>query len=152
MRYDAIPCSTMQHHVVLCNTVQCHAVPCNTMQYHAKPCNEMQYHAIPCYTMQYHAIPCIFNTCWRSVPLPCGQYKAIFAFIMYAILSYIVIRCWIMDSRAKVFRAHIVSWGVLELRGESALSSCLWTCWTSFLQFDYHQFVNIVRTECVFGR
>ena len=38
----------------------------------------MQYHAIPCNTMQYHAIPCIINNCWRSVPLPCGQYKAIF--------------------------------------------------------------------------
>ena len=28
--------------------------------------------------MQYHEIPCIINNCWRSVPLPCGQYKAIF--------------------------------------------------------------------------
>ena len=28
--------------------------------------------------MQYNAIPCIINNCWRSVPLPCGQYMAIF--------------------------------------------------------------------------
>ena len=44
------------------------------MQYHAIPCNTMQYNAIPC----NHAIPCIINNCWRSVPLPSGQYMAIF--------------------------------------------------------------------------
>ena len=38
----------------------------------------MQYHAIPCNTMQYNAIPCIINNCWRSVPLPCGQYNGHF--------------------------------------------------------------------------
>ena len=48
------------------------------MQFHAIPCNTMQYYAIQCNTMQYHAIPCIINNCWRSVPLPCGQYMAIF--------------------------------------------------------------------------
>ena len=48
------------------------------MQYRAIPCNTMQYHAIPCTTMQHNAIPCIINNWWRSVPLPCGQYKAIF--------------------------------------------------------------------------
>ena len=58
--------------------MQCHAIPCNTMQNHAIPCNTMQYNAIPCNTMQYHAIPCIINNCWRSVPLPCGQYNGHF--------------------------------------------------------------------------
>ena len=58
--------------------MQCHAIPCSTMQYHAIPCNTMQYHEIPCNTMQYHAIPCLINNYWRSVPLPCGQYIAIF--------------------------------------------------------------------------
>ena len=58
--------------------VQYHALPCNTMQYHAKPCNTMQYYAIPCNIMQYRAIPCIINNCWRSVPLPCGQYNGHF--------------------------------------------------------------------------
>ena len=48
------------------------------MHYHAIPCNTKQYHEMPCNTMQYHAIPCITNNCWRSVPLPCGQYNAIF--------------------------------------------------------------------------
>ena len=38
----------------------------------------MEYPVIPCNTMQYHAIPCIIINCWRSVPLPCGQYMAIF--------------------------------------------------------------------------
>jgi hypothetical protein len=38
----------------------------------------MQYHAIPCNTMQYHAIPWNINNCWRSVPLPCGQYNGHF--------------------------------------------------------------------------
>ena len=28
--------------------------------------------------MQYHAIPCNINNCWRSVPLPCGQYNGHF--------------------------------------------------------------------------
>ena len=41
-------------------------------------CSTMQYHTIPYNTMQFHAIPCIIYNCWRSVPLPCGQYMAIF--------------------------------------------------------------------------
>ena len=48
------------------------------MQFHAIPCNTIHHHAIPCNTMQYHAIPWMLNNCWRSVPLPCGQYMAIF--------------------------------------------------------------------------
>ena len=60
--------------------MQYHTIPCNTMQYHAIPCNTMQYNAIPCNTMQCHAIPCIINNCWRSVPLPCGQYNGHFYF------------------------------------------------------------------------
>ena len=48
------------------------------MQYLAIPCNIMQYHAILCDTMQYHAIPCYIYNCWRSVPLPCGQYNGHF--------------------------------------------------------------------------
>ena len=31
-----------------------------------------------CYIMQYHAIPWNINNCWRSVPLPCGQYNGHF--------------------------------------------------------------------------
>ena len=55
--------------------MQYHVIQCNSMQYNAIPCNTMQYHAILCNTMQCHAIPCIINNCWRSVPLPCGQYN-----------------------------------------------------------------------------
>ena len=73
MRYG----NTMQYHAISCKTMQYYAKPCTTIQYHAIPCNTMQYSAIPCNTMQYHAIPRIINNCWRSVPLPCGQYKAI---------------------------------------------------------------------------
>ena len=58
--------------------MQYNAIPCNTMQYHAIPCNTMQYYAIQCNPMQYHAIPWIINKCWRSVPLPCGQYNGHF--------------------------------------------------------------------------
>ena len=79
MQYQAIQCTTMQYHAIPCDTMQYHAIPCNIMQYHAIPCNTMQYHAIPCNTMRNHAIPCIINHCWGSVPLPCGQYKAIFS-------------------------------------------------------------------------
>ena len=38
----------------------------------------MQDNAIACNTMQYPAIPCIINNCWRSGPLPCGQYNGHF--------------------------------------------------------------------------
>ena len=91
IQYNAIPCNTVQYHAIPCNTMQYNAIPCKTMQYYAKPCttiqyhaipcNTMQYSAIPCNTMQYHAIPCIINNCWRSVPLPCGQYNGHFCFL-----------------------------------------------------------------------
>ena len=68
----------MQYHAIPCNTMQYNAMTCYTMQYHVIPCNTMQYHAIPCNTMQYHAIPWNINNCWRSVPLPCGQYNGHF--------------------------------------------------------------------------
>ena len=78
MQNHAIPCNIMHYHAIPCNTMQYHDIPCNTMHYHALPCNTMQYNAIPCNTLQYYAIPCIINNCWGSVPLPCGQYMAIF--------------------------------------------------------------------------
>ena len=78
MQYHAIPCNTMQYHAIPCNTMKYHAIPCDPMKYHTIPCSTLQYHAIPCITMQYHAIPCMPSNCWRSVPLPCGQYMAIF--------------------------------------------------------------------------
>ena len=101
MQYHTIPCNTMQNHAIPystmhyraipCNTKQYHAIPCNNMQYNATPCNTMQYHttqyyAIQCNTMQYHAIPCIINNCWRSVPMPCGQYNGHFYRICYLII------------------------------------------------------------------
>ena len=108
----------MQYHAIPCNTMQYHAISCKTMQYHAIPCNIMQYHAMPCNNMQYHAIPCIINNCWRSVPLPCGQYMAIFLFLpVYAAdncssahslkvlvdyrletSSYLLVHCHLMNS------------------------------------------------------
>ena len=68
----------MQYSVILFNTLLYSAIPCNTLQYHAIPCNTMQYYAIQCNARLYHAIPCIINNCWRSVPLPCGQYNGHF--------------------------------------------------------------------------
>ena len=50
----------------------------------AIPCNSMQYLAIQFNTLQCHAIPCIINNCWRSLPLPCRHYKAIFYFYSHA--------------------------------------------------------------------
>ena len=92
MQYHAKPCNTLQYHVISCNTMQSHAKPCNTMQYYAIPCNTMQYYAIQNNAMPYHAIPCIINNCWRSVPLPCGQYNGHFffqqAFVIAQILSH----------------------------------------------------------------
>ena len=75
MQYHAIPCNAMQYHAIPCNTMQYHALPCNTVKYHAIQC---KYHTIQCNTMHYHAIPCIINNCWRSVPLPCGQFNGHF--------------------------------------------------------------------------
>ena len=51
----------------------------------------MQYHAIPCNTMQNHAISCMLSNCWRSVPLPCGQYMAIFkeAVVVFCVYSVV---------------------------------------------------------------
>merc|ERR1712120_121062 len=79
VQYHAIPCNSMQYHAIPWNIMQYHAIPCNAMQYLAIPCNTMQYHAIQCNAMLYHAIPWNINNCRRSVPLPCGQYMAIFS-------------------------------------------------------------------------
>ena len=84
MQNRAIPCITMQNHAIPCNTVQYHAIPCHTMQYHAKLCNTM-------HTMLCHAITCIINNCWRSVPLPCGQYNGHFLYFcsLFVFLSFV---------------------------------------------------------------
>ena len=63
--------------------MQYHVKPSNTGQYHAIPCNTMQYYSIQSNTMKLHAIPCTIINCWRSVPLPCGQYKAIFYLVLF---------------------------------------------------------------------
>ena len=80
--------------------MQYHAIPCHTMQYHAISCNTMQYHAIPCNTMHYHAIPCTINNCWRSLPLPCGQYKDFFSSFTYVIGGPLIV------EEAKEFSKH----------------------------------------------
>ena len=78
-----------------CNTMQYHAIPYNTMQYYAIPCNAMQYSGILWHTLAYPGIlwhtlacsgifwhyQCIINNCWRSVPLPSGQYNGHFSHI-----------------------------------------------------------------------
>ena len=72
----------MQYHAISCNAMQYHEIPYNTMQYYAILCNTMQCHATLWQTLAYSGIPwhnqCIISNCWRSVPLPCGQYMAIF--------------------------------------------------------------------------
>ena len=77
----------MHYHGIPCNT----PTPRNTMQYLAIPCITKQYNAIQCNTIQHHAVPCIINNCWRSVPLPCGQYKAIFDFLASTFVQLITI-------------------------------------------------------------
>ena len=52
------------------------------MQYHAMQCNTLAYsgilsHTLACSGILWHN-QCIISNCWRSVPLPCGQYMAIF--------------------------------------------------------------------------
>ena len=114
MQYHAIPCNTMQYHAIPCKTMQYHAIPCNTMRYYAKPCitmhyhaipcNTKQYHAIPCNTMQYNAIPCIINNCWRSVPLPCGQYMAIFECDMFSAMGCSLYKLRLMGVQEDIRR------------------------------------------------
>ena len=41
--------------------------------------------------MLYHAIPCIINNCWRSVPLPCGQYNGHFLQMIVWFVSHCVL-------------------------------------------------------------
>ena len=124
MQYHAIPCNTLQYHAIPCNIMQYHvkpfnivqnnAIPCNTMQYHAKSCNTMQYHVAPCNTMQYPALPCIIDNCWRSVKLPCGQYKAIFIFVfmsMFFVYMFVCVHYW-----------RPPPWGVCAQRGDRVLT------------------------------
>ena len=63
----------------------------------------MQYHAIPCNTMQYQAIPCMLNNCWRSVPLPCWQYMAIFLLWSLQLNKEFWIWLWISEIEYKIF-------------------------------------------------
>ena len=114
--------------------MQYHVKPSNTGQYHAIPCNTMQYYSIQSNTMKLKPIPCIIINCWRSVPLPCGQYMAIFIyqimlmelvlvlagviFLSYTILqgfrSIEIIKKYGRDENAK-FHKVFMSW-VLFMR------------------------------------
>ena len=50
--------------------------------------------------MQYHAIQCTINNCWRSLPLPCGQYKDFFSSFTYVIGGPLIV------EEAKEFSKH----------------------------------------------
>ena len=112
----------MQYHAIPCNTMQYIAIPCNTMQYHAIPCNTMQYQAIPFNTMQYHAIPCLIYNCWRSVPLPCGQYMAIFRPIPPSSVMVKEIVKTYRDTKPEGWSGRGWIWGFLSKRGRSTVS------------------------------
>ena len=134
MQYHAKPCHTMQvqdgprwckmvqDSAIPCKTMQYHAIPCKTMQYHKKPCHTMQYHAISCNTMQYHAIPCIINNCWWSVPLPCGQYRAIFWLATELCSNLTPISCTIIN----MWRLAIVIWNVFYHTNAADLKLRIW--------------------------
>ena len=89
--------------------MQYHVKPSNTGQYHAIPCNTMQYYSIQSNTMKLKPIPCIIINCWRSVPLPCGQYMAIFTsqIVMFLTADLSVghgfdeIIFWVVDPKNK---------------------------------------------------
>ena len=83
------------------------------MQFHAIPCNTIHHHAIPCNTMQYHAIPWMLNNCWRSVPLPCGQYMAIFMIVDKAIF-YIILCSSNLESAQMI--CTMWWWGYSSIR------------------------------------
>ena len=131
----------MQYHAIPCITMHYHAIPCNTMQYHTIPCNTMQYHAILCNTMQYHAIPCIITNCWRSLPLPCGQYNGHF-------LSQ---QSW----RSHIFRRHVGEKAILWLHYQEVRRPQLIICifglvrWTALrntcpLGANAQSFMNVI--------
>ena len=105
MQYHVVPCNNVQYHAITCNTMQYNTILCNTMQYRAISCNTMQYHAIQFNTMHYQAIPCIINNCWRSVPLPFGQYKAIF-FVQFV---QIFVAKLIQIGQQNIFRSLFIT-------------------------------------------
>ena len=74
----------MQYNAILWNTMQCHATLWHTLAYSGILLHTLAYSGIPWHTLACSGIlwhnQCIINNCWRSVPLPCGQYMAIFYF------------------------------------------------------------------------
>ena len=124
MQYHVIPCNNMQYHAIQCNTMQHNATPCNTMQYHLIQCNTMQYHAILCNTMQYHAIPCMLYNCWRSVPLPCGQYMAIFSIWVIASFNFFSSIC--LSNGSGIIAVTVEGQCVFLLSGVLLISTNSW--------------------------
>ena len=92
----------------------------------------MQYHAIPCNTTQYHAILCIINNCWRSVPLPCGQYKAIFLISQLSALSQS--QPWREVAGTKNRKSCLLSNWLRQSRVSSSVS-CFRSCSWGFLSY-----------------
>ena len=89
--------------------------------------NTTQCRAIPCNTIQHHAIPCIINNCWRSVPLPCGQYNGHFLLIIDIFCCRGEYSSWCNHPQ---YSAKVLLWqrkeGYLDL--ERKISSCHICC------------------------
>ena len=86
--------------------MQCHAIQCNK-----------------CNTIQYNAIPFIINNCWRSVPLPSGQYMAIFVIVVVfvAFVVYVGIVATSLGSARAPRKEHFKQ---LKFSNQPFLSTC----------------------------
>ena len=72
MQYYEIPCNAMQHSGILWHTLAYSCILWHTLAY-----SGILWHTLACSCILWHN-QCIINNCWRSVPLPCGHYMAIF--------------------------------------------------------------------------
>ena len=63
----------LEEKLLLWHTFAYSGILWNTLAY-----SHILWHTLACSGILWHN-QCIINNCWRSVPLPCGQYMAIFA-------------------------------------------------------------------------
>ena len=80
-----------------------------------------------CNMVQHCAIPCIINNCWRSVPLPCGQYNGHFYIFTYIHINHLEIKtlwkafvpcCWDHELSIEIPK-------VTEVRSNQARKSAI---------------------------
>ena len=83
----------------LCQSMPKHARECQSMPEYARLCQSItEYYRVKRRETEWNCTihcmiinQCIINNCWRSVPLPCGQYMGIF-FLWYDVEDILILR------------------------------------------------------------